>query len=45
MSKLVSLALWWSAAIAGAGLGLLALSVPASIATAGLAWDYIFCFH
>jgi hypothetical protein len=25
--------------------GLLALSVPAAIATAGLAWDYIFYFH
>jgi len=28
-----------------AGLMLLALVVPAAVATAGLAWDYIFYFH
>jgi len=32
-------------AIATAGWILLALSVPSAIASAGLAWDYIFYFH
>jgi hypothetical protein len=36
---------FYPSAIATAGLVLLALSVPSAIATAVLAWDYIFYFR